>query len=239
MPQPTGRSHSSAGIPWYWQKINLFEGTEPGVREAFVKSAEQLQFRRGQHVFRADDLATRVFFLESGMIRIYHLSANGCVIIFWFCSPGDLFGAGGISGSLDQSVYGQAVEPSTVFMIPRSRFEDLLIAHPQLAINVIRLMGGRLRLACDAMVDKVSLCTESRLARLLLRLAENWGRPSGEGVELKVRISHQELANMIGTCRQTVNMILHEFLKEGIIEFRGRIIYIAAPQRLKAQTDIR
>lgn len=116
MPQPTARPHSSADIPWYWQKINLFEGTEPGVREAFVKSAEQLQFRRGQHVFRADDLATRVFFLESGMIRIYHLSANGCVIIFWFCSPGDLFGAGGISGSLDQSVYGQAVEPSTVFL---------------------------------------------------------------------------------------------------------------------------
>ncbi len=223
--------------PWYWKKVNLFDEADSQARQAFFQCAERHEYRKGQHVFRADDPATRVFLLESWVVKIYQLSPQGAVTIFWFCVPGDLFGAGGITGSFEQSVYGQAVERSTVFTIPRKAFEQVLKAHPQLAINVIRLMGARLRLACDAMTDKVSLKTNVRLARLLLRLAQNWGYPCGKRIELRVKITHQELANMIGASRQRVNESLQVFQRRGWVSVDGRRITIASPEEIQRLLD--
>lgn len=227
----------ASAAPWYWKKVNLFDGADDAARQTFFQHAEKFEYRKNDHIFRADDEGKRVFFLEEGIVKIYHLSPEGEPAIFWFCVPGDLFGAGGISGSLHQSVYGQAVEPSIVYAIPRSSFERVLKAHPQLAINVIRLMGARLRLACDSMTDLVSRKTDIRLARLLLRLAYNWGQPSPRGVELRVAITHQEMANMIGACRQTVNETLHDFCGQRLIVMNGRRITILSPEHLQELVD--
>ncbi len=223
--------------PWYWNKINLFDGTSPAVRLAFLEQAERREYRRGSHIFRAPDAGSRVFFLERGVVKIYHLTSKGEVTIFWFCVRGDLFGAGGISGSMEQSVYAQAVEQSVVYVLSRPAFEELLRECPQLGLNVIRLMGARLRLACDAVTDKMTQKTDARLARILLRLAKHWGEPSGSEVRLRVRITHQEIANMMGACRQTVNRALHEFVDEGLVRFDGRTLIVTRPAALADRVE--
>lgn len=215
--------------PWYWNKVNLFDLVSPEGRRAFMQRAERRDYRRAEHIFRASDPANRVFFLESGLVKIYHLSPQGAVIIFWFCAPGDLFGAGGIAGSMQQSVYGQAVERSVVFTMSRVAFEEVLQEHPRLAINVITLMGARLRLACDAMTDNVTQRADARIARALLRLAQNWGDPGPGGVRFRIRISHQELGNLVGASRQTVNRALREFAREG---------WLAQDRRVLVLTDV-
>ena len=212
--------------PWYWNKINLFDHVSPEGRRAFLQRSERREYKRGEHIFRAHDAANRVFFLESGLVKIYHLSAQGAVTIFWFCAPGDLFGAGGISGSLEQSVYGQTMDRSIVFTIFRTAFEEVLQEHPGIAMNVIKLMGARLRLACDAMTDNVTQRVEARLARALLRLARNWGDLTPSGIRFRVRISHLELANMIGASRQTVNRVLGDFKREGWLEQDARVLVL-------------
>jgi CRP-like cAMP-binding protein len=218
--------------PWYWSKINLFDGVASEGRQAFLQRAERRDYRRGEHVFRANDVANRVFFLESGLIRIYHLSSRGSVTIFWFCVPGDLFGAGGLAGAGEQSVSGQAVDRSVVFAMSRSAFEEVLQAHPRIALNVIKLLSARLRLACDAMADNVSQKVETRLARMLLRLAQNWGDVSASGVRFRVNISHQELANMIGASRQTVNKALRDYARSGWLAQEGRTLVLRDPAGL-------
>lgn len=223
--------------PWYWDKVNLFDGVSPDGRAAFMQRAERRDYRRGEHVFRASDPATRVFFLESGLVKIYHLSSAGSVTIFWFCAPGDLFGAGGISGASFQSVYGQAVDRSVVFTMSRPAFEHVVEEHPRIGLNVIKLLGARLRLACDAMTDNVTQRADSRLARVLLRLAQNWGEPTAKGVRFRVQISHHELGNMIGASRQTVNRALREFVKQGWLMQDGRNLIVADPEGLTAFLD--
>lgn len=218
--------------PWYWNKVNLFDHVSPEGRRAFLQRSERREYKRGEHIFRAKDLANRVFFLEGGLVKIYHLSARGAVTIFWFCAPGDLFGAGGIAGSTEQSVYGQSVDRSIVFTIFRTAFEEVLQEHPGIAMNVIKLMAARLRLACDAMTDNVTQRVEARLARVVLRLARNWGDPTPSGVRFRVRISHQELANMIGASRQTVNRALGDFKREGWINQDGRVLVLTDSEGL-------
>lgn len=224
-------------IPWYWQHINLFDGVPIQGRKRFVEQAECLRYRRGQTIFSAGDTGDRVFLLEQGMVKIYDLSAQGDVTIFWFCAPGDLFGAGGISGAERQAVFGQAADRVVVHALPRPKFEALLHAYPQLAINVIKLVGGRLRLACDAVTDNTTRRTDTRLARVLLRLAQQMSVPEGGALRFAVPISHLELANMTGACRQTINRILKHFEKIGWLRFEGRVLIIVQPRQLHEFVD--
>ncbi len=215
--------------PWYWNKFNLFDNVSPEARQAFLQRCERRDYRRGEHLFRARDIANRAYFLESGLVKIYHLSSRGALTIFWFCTPGDLFGAGGIVGSDEQSVYAQSVDQSVVFSIARPAFEEVLQMHPAIALNVIKLLGARLRLACDAMCDHATEKVETRLARLLLRLARNWGEPTSAGVRFRVQISHQEMANMIGASRQTTNRVLREYIRNKWLGQDGRTLILRDP----------
>lgn len=219
--------------PWYWERFNLFAGADDDARLAFFQCSEKKKYGKGNYIFMAGDEGKQIFLLESGIVKIFNLSPAGTQTVFWFCVPGDVFGAGGISGSRFQSVYAQTLEPTVVYFISRANFERVLKQHPQLAINMIRLMGGRLRLACESMVDIAEHKAEVRLARLLLRLALSYGKLSRDGIELTVHISQQELANMIGTSRQTVNEILQEFQQHGWIDFEGRTIFIVSPGDLQ------
>ncbi len=228
---------SAGDIPWYWRHINLFDGVPAAGRRRFIEQAERLSYRAGQAIFSADDEGDRVFFLESGLVKIYDLSPQGDVTIFWFCVAGDLFGAGGISGSQTQAVFGQAAGHAVVYALARPKFEALLLAYPKLAVNVIRLMGGRLRLACDAVTDNVTRRADTRLARVLLRLAQQMGMLENGELRLAVAISHLELANMMGACRQTVNRILKRFEKAGWLRFEGRVLVIVQPESLRAFVD--
>jgi CRP/FNR family cyclic AMP-dependent transcriptional regulator len=218
--------------PWYWSRVNLFDQVSSDGREMFLSRAERHEYRRGEHVFHATDAANRVFFLATGLVRIYHLSPGGALTIFWFCEPGDMFGAGGLAGTREQCVYGQAVERSVVFSMSRAVFEEILHAQPRIALNVIKLLSARLRLACDSMADRATQKVETRLARVLLRLAQNWGDISASGVRLRVKISHQELANMIGASRQTVNKSLREYTRAGWLVQEGRTLVLRDPAGL-------
>ncbi len=223
--------------PWYWEKFDFFDEADDAARRAFFDDARKTEYRKNETIFTPTDPASRIFYLMSGMVKIYHVSAGGDPTIFWYCVPGDLFGAGGLSGSLVQSVYGEATESSVIYTISRSAFESLLKSFPQLALNVIRLMGARLRLACDSMTDLASQSADVRLARALLRLANNCGVRDGERVLLKIRITHEELANMIGSSRQTVNEALREFSSRNLIEVTRRVITLPSPDRLQALID--
>lgn len=224
-------------LPWYWDRFDFFEGTSSEVREKVMARTERHEFRRGATIFRANDPATRIFLLEQGLVKIFHLSGQGEITIFWFCVPGDPFGAGGISGASEQAVFAQALERSVVHSLSRADFECLLHEHPRLAINMIKQVSGRLRLACDAVTDKITRRTDARLARILVRLARNWGELQGEEIRFRVRITHQELAHLAGSCRQTVSSILSDFMRQGLIRFERRILVVVRPELLIARMD--
>lgn len=219
-------------IPWYWKPFDLFAGAPREARALMERSSELRVYERGEGIFSADDPARHVFLLDSGLVKIFHLSTQGEVIIFWFCMPGDWFGAGGISGAEEQAVYGQAVERSTVRVLARADFEQLLLAHPRLALNMIRQVSARLRIACDTLVEKTVQQTDARLAGILLRLGRNCGEPRGNEVPFRVSITQQELADMVGACRQTVNRILNRFQAVGLLRFEGRRLVLMDPAGL-------
>ena len=202
--------------PWYWEPFDFFRDATPDARDAFFKASVKLRYARGDYIVMANDAGRRIFFLEDGIVKIFNLSPNGTQTIFWFCVQGDVFGA---------------------HFTTRTDFERILKQYPQIAINMIRMLGARLRLACDSMVDISERKAESRLARVLLRLAHNYGMRAGDRVAIRVQVSHQELADMIGSSRQTVNALLHEFSKSGWIDLKGRTFSIVSKADLQEITE--
>ena len=224
--------------PWYWEPFNLFESSGVEASAAFFDFTTEQRYSKGDYILMANDPGRRIFFLESGIVKIFNLSSSGTQTIFWYCMKGDVFGAGAISGSPVQSVYGQAVEACKVHFIARSDFEAVMKRYPQIAINMIKLMSARLRLACDALVDFSHHTAESRLARVLLRLAHHYGTTlAANHLELRIRMSHQELADMIGSTRQTVNTLLHDFSAQGWITLSGRNVVIVSQGDLQERAD--
>jgi CRP-like cAMP-binding protein len=221
-------------FPWYWGPSSFFDGTPAELKPAVLAQARRLEVKRGKLVFAADDGAEYVYYLERGLVKIYHLASSGEVTIFWFCTAGELFGPGGMTGAAEQAVYAQAASHSVIYAIVRQDYERLLHTHPQLGINTIKLLGGRMRLACDAVVDKNTQRAEARLARILLRLARHWGEVDGSEIRFGMAITQQEMANMAGTCRQTINTTLRSFEADGLIRFDGRTLVIGKPDELAA-----
>ena len=224
--------------PWYWEPFNLFKNSVVDASTTFFSLTTEQRYSKGDYILMANDPGRRIFFLESGIVKIFNLSPSGTQTIFWYCMKGDVFGAGAISGSVLQSVYAQAVEACKVHYIARSDFEAVMKEYPQIAINMIRLMSARLRLACDALVDFSHHTAESRLARVLLRLGHHYGTTVAVNhIELRIRMSHQELADMIGSTRQTVNTLLHEFSEHGWINLKGRDVVIVSQGDLQERAD--
>lgn len=218
--------------PWYWERVSLFDGVDDGARELFLRHATMHIYRRGQHIFREDDDANQIFFLQEGMARIYRVSKNGDLTIFWYCVAGELFGAGGITGGNRQEVNSQAISKATAYVMLRPVFEQMLKLQPKIAYNALKLMGARLRLASDAIVDMRSQKTSARVALALLRLSYHCGVRIENNVKLDAPITHQEIANMVGACRQTITEILREFEKNGLVKQAGRRILITDARKL-------
>src|ERR1035437_3368195 len=124
--------------PWYWGPNSFFEGTPPELKKSVLDQSKRLVIRRGGNVFEARDPADNVFFLERGLVKIYHLAHTGEVTVFWFCIGGELFGPGGMTGAQEQDVYAQAASSSVIYAIPQALYEQLLHAHPQLGIKIGR-----------------------------------------------------------------------------------------------------
>ncbi len=220
--------------PWYWERVSLFDGVDVSAKELFLRHATMHTFRRGQHVFREDDDANQVFYLNEGMTRIYRLSPDGDLTVYWYCIAGELFGAGGITGCLTQAVNSQAITKSTVYVMLRPVFEQMLTLHPRIAYNALKLMGARLRLACDTIVDMRSQKTNTRVALALLRLSHNCGVLVNNAVKIDAPITHQEIANMVGACRQTVTEVLRELEDDGLVRQEGRQLLITNVAALNA-----
>lgn len=193
----------------------------------FLRHSTRHVFNKGQAIFHERDDGNEVFYLAEGMARIYHLAASGESTIYWYCVAGELFGAGGITGSMNQAVNGQAISKCTVYVMLRPVFEQMLKLDTRLAYNALKLMGARLRLACDTIADMRLQRTSQRVARALLRLARNCGVMTAQGIRLDAPITHQEVANFVGASRQTVSEILRDFEDRGLISRHSRQIVLA------------
>lgn len=190
---------------------------------------------RGQVIFHLDDEANGFFILESGRVKLYKLSPEGRVVTLDILGPGDIFGAVEWLAGIKRKTVAQAVNDVTLFVCSRLAPEDLFAAVPPVGFDIARGLARRtLRAECQ-IEDLAFHEVPERLAHLLLDLATRHGIPANGGRQVKIdfRLTHQDIADLIGARRETVSVALGRMKRAGWVNAQGHHLVITDPPKLR------
>lgn len=197
------------------------------------QAGSTVHYPKNHIIFSAGDLADRVFLLESGWVKIYRLSVDGRrVTVGSIRNPGEMMGLAETLWGGERTCFAGAISNVTMVVIRKNKFEELLAAHSALALKVARLLGQRMREAEAIIHEMVCWQAPGRLALMLLKIGERCGVETGGSIKLNLQLTHEEIANMVGTSRQTVTSLLNTFKQEKSIAYDGRGITIVNPDKL-------
>jgi CRP-like cAMP-binding protein len=125
------------------------------------------------------------------------------------------------------------LEPAEIWYIEVNDFKEIVLQNPDLALNLIRILGRILKNTNDALLNLAFKEVNSRLATLLLKMAREKGTATGDGIAFKLDLTHEELAYLISSTRQTVTTILNRFEKNGIISMQKKKIIVKSMEKLQ------
>ena len=218
-------------------KVPIFSGLTEGELSFLAQRAVPRNYSAGQSVFGEGEPCSGLYVVESGHVRIFKSSANGREQVLSIDGPGNsiaelpVFDGGNYPASVT------AIDEAKLLFVSKQDFQALCLAHPQVALKVLRVVGSRLR-RLVGIIEELSFTTvRHRLASFLLRLAQKEGRRSAAGVEITLPASNQELASHIGTVRELVSRNLSRLQAEGMLQIDGRTVTISNLKGLEAETD--
>lgn len=192
-----------------------------------------VHYPKGQIVFAAGDTADRIYLIEEGFVKIYRITPDGRrVTVGSIRSPGEMMGLAETLFNGERTCFAGAINDAKLVVVKRNNFEKLLQEKPSIAIKVAKTLGARMREAESIIHEMVCWQVPGRLAMLLLKMAEKAGVETDLGLKIDVRLTHEEIACMIGTSRQTVTSLLNTFKQENSITIEGRDIYIIDQEKV-------
>jgi len=195
--------------------------------------ATRLSFRKKEYIFQANLTNNTIYVLTEGRIKLSRLSAMGQESIQWFCFPGEIFGLSENTYEHDSGLYAQTLLPSCVWAISKTEFNHLLLNKPGMALVIVDQLSSRVRTLGDMLLHVSCESASARLINLLQRLSEIYGRPSDQQITIDMHLTHQEIADMIGVCRQTVSSMMANLKRRGIVSTNRHSIVINSPSSLE------
>ena len=211
----------------------------PADRDDLLQLATRRVATRGEFIFKAGSPGDHVYFLVSGRVKIYHLSPTGKEVLLWFCFPGEIFGLAEVCHGGGRQVYAETCESSQVLSVRQDDFKTFLATHPPGALLVNEVLACRLRSLGNIIQSLVASDVNERVAQLIVRLAATHGQKTQNGdVTLDIRLTHQEMANMIGTTRQSVTSALNLLRRRGVLEFDAKHHILVHSETLLTQAGM-
>jgi CRP-like cAMP-binding protein len=191
------------------------------------------EYAAGDTVFAPASHPHSLYLLERGLVRIYRLSKEGSETSFGYVAPGEVFGEMAAFGDYPRQSFAEAVRPSRVWKIPGGVFRSLLAARPGIGLEITRQIGTRLKRIESRVENLVFRDARARVAQILLELANDFGSSEDGRITIEVDFTQGELATLVGATRQTINVNLREFEREGWIDYRGRRLVLLRPEGLR------
>ena len=217
--------------------LSMVDVFEPLSAEEIGRLDERLpdaHLETGDIFYSPDDPSEKVFILRRGKARIYKLADDGREFTLAVVDAGTMFGEMTLTAQRLQGAYAQAMEPSEVSMMLRKDLERLILEKPQVGLQIAHLLSERLRRYEIRLEDITLKDIPTRLASMILLLAEAEGVVTPEGyIRIPTHYTHPQLGTMIGTNREAVSRAFGVLQAETIVELRRRIIYVKNLEALR------
>ncbi|MBX2867995.1 MAG: Crp/Fnr family transcriptional regulator [Acidiferrobacterales bacterium] len=231
-------------VDWSNAHANFFSSLSKEEIQDLLRCSRRLTLKSRDNLFRAGDYSNDVYIVAEGCIRLSQVASTGKETILWFNFPGEIFGMAELWSGNHRQIYAVANEPTEVYSISSQDFTAFLGAHPEAAMKAIGVLSARVRALGHILVGLTSDNVETRVARLFMRFAAIssgnrccTGTTTGE-LCVNVRLTHQDIANLIGASRQTVTTTLAHLRKIGALRAVNHHMHIAQPEHLRHLLDL-
>jgi CRP/FNR family transcriptional regulator len=217
------------------KNVAVFSGLSEGELEFLVSRVVQRKFALGELIFSEGEACAGLYVVESGNVRIFKSSTGGREQVLSIDGPGGSIAELPVFDGGSYPASAQAITAATLLFFSTQDFRALCLQHPEVALKVLRVVGGRLR-RLVGIIEELSFTTvRHRLASLLLRLAKSTGSRSEKGISFVLPVNNAELAAQIGTVRELVSRNMSRLQSEGLIELDGRNVIVPDLKKLEAE----
>jgi CRP/FNR family cyclic AMP-dependent transcriptional regulator len=181
---------------------------------------------KGSCVYLPSDPADSIFLIKEGRVSISKLTEEGKEVTLMILSPGEIFGELALVDERLRDQAAEAIDDVLLCEFKNCDFRHFLRSRPDLAFRVTELIGHRLRIMEARIVDLICKDVTTRVAELLIHLEDQQGKPNEGRDRRKIKLSHQDVANLVGVSRQTMTKTLDSLKSKGLIDLGHRTIII-------------
>lgn len=218
-------------------KVPIFSGLTENELAFLAQRAVPRRYSAGEIVFGESEPCLGMYVVEAGHIRIFKSSSGGREHVLSVDGPGSSVAELPVFDGGNYPASAAAVDDATLLFVSKQDFHALCLAHPQVALKVLKVVGARLR-RLVGIIEELSFTTvRHRLASFFLKLAQREGKRTAQGIQLALPSSNQELASQIGTVRELVSRNLSRLQAEGVLQLDGRHVLIPDLKALEAASQ--
>ena len=211
----------------YLSEVDIFRDLAPEEIEALGRRAPMRTVPAGAVIYSPDEAGEVLFILKVGRVRLYRLSPDGKAFTMAIVEAGTIFGEMAMLGQEMRDSHAEALAPCVLCLMSRADVQTLLLGDSRIALRIAETLGRRLLDAEQRLADFALKALPQRLATLLASLAEGQPPRLFRPAQREVRLTHEQLADLVGTHRETATKVLNELRAAGLIELRrGRVLVL-------------
>ena|SRR5688572_13091563 len=203
----------------------LFEGLSAEELELLMGSGVTHTYRKGEIIFREGGIPMGIFYVQAGRVKKYKATVKGGEQILYLCGEGELMGYHALLSEEHYPDSAATTEESQITFIPKDNFLNVLRSSTALSNTLLKALAHEFSLFVNSITSSATKSVRERLASNLLLLDEKF-KSSDRGTPSEINLSRTDLANMVGTAKETLVRLLHDFQRAGLIEKTNKTIRI-------------
>ncbi len=208
------------------QRIPFFTSLKEEELRTLLPILEEKRTQKGEVLFHEGEPGRRLYMIRSGQVKVFKLSEAGKEKILRVFGPGDFFAELPLLDGGNYPASAEALSTATLLTLSRENFLNILVQYPAITNKIYEIVGSRLRQFTTMVTDLTLKDASRRLAGFLLEKAAEQVHFSEEQVRFPLELTHQEIASLIGTARETVSRSLKQLQSDGVIEIRERYVTV-------------
>jgi CRP/FNR family cyclic AMP-dependent transcriptional regulator len=214
----------------------LFEALDEEGARALRATVTEVDLSRGQTLFSEDQEGDRLYVILEGKIKLTRTAPDGRENLLSVLGPSEMFGELSLFDPRPRTASAIAVTEGRLAALSHSDLWPFLKGHPEIGIYLLRALAQRLRRTNEIMADLVFTDVPGRVAKALLDLAERFGQPTETGLHVHHDLTQEELAQLVGASRETVNKALADFAQRGWLRIEARAVQVLDIERLRKRS---
>jgi CRP-like cAMP-binding protein len=211
----------------------LFAGLDDQASHDLLAVMTPMRLERGDILFHEGEAGERLYVITEGKVKLGRTSSDGRENLLAILGPGEMFGELSLFDPGPRTATATAVAETQLVGLTNEAMHTYLARNPRVALTLLAALARRLRRTNESLADLVFTDVPGRVAKALLELSGRFGRPVEEGILVAHDLTQEELAQLVGTSRETVNKALADFASRGWIRLEARAVLLIDLERLR------